>query len=132
MAEQLFCKEKVGGSSPLGGSMEKPNGFNPEVITADSIKQQISESKEKIEAELARSANDWLSCYGSRVFAIEISIVLANGQGNLSSEEFERLKQNLEVAKTKLARYRKTHKNSTPSEDIREELLSDLNIFRGE
>lgn len=94
----------------------------------ERLKQLIKESPEKIESELKRSSNDWLACFGTRIFIIEIHLGLKEVNETISLEELEKFKMRLEELKQ--AKFEFRQNNKEPSEEEKQELLSQLDLFK--
>lgn len=95
----------------------------------DKIRDIISRSSEEIEEEFKRTANSWLACFGSRVFAIEIMV---EAKDEIGSEKYNTIQEKLEILKQKLFDLKQQYpdKNTVSPDEIKQELLKMLDILK--
>ena len=96
------------------------------------LQAAISNSPEAIQAEFSRTANDWLSCFGSRVFLIETYLSSKKLEILLPVEQYQGILAKLERLKDRLSELKKQYpdKNTIPSDEIKQELLAALEILK--
>lgn len=96
------------------------------------LQEAIINSPQSIEEEFLRTANDWLSCFGSRVFVIETYLSSSKVKALLTQEQYARAEKRMEDLKERLheLRERYPNKEKIPPEDIKQELLRGLDILR--
>jgi hypothetical protein len=98
----------------------------------EMLQEAIAESRGAIEAEFERTANDWLSCFGSRVFQVEAYLGLRKVKASFSPENYQKALVRMETLKERLHELKDQYpdKATVPPDEIKEELLADLNVVR--
>jgi hypothetical protein len=114
--------------------MKSPNG-EPKIKMPESRLEEaakiISDSPGAIEKEFARTANDWLSCVGSRIFQLECLFSSEKAKMEVGVDTFNEINKKLENVKSKLFVLKEQYPNKDfePSEAVKKEILSMLNIL---
>jgi len=111
-------------------STETPSSELPKKETRrESIARIIQGAAEKVEREFADSANDWLSCFGSKIFQIET--YLFGAEAEFGPDETEVIKDRLDKLTERLMELKKLYHSKTdiPPEEIKQELFRKLNIL---
>jgi len=106
--------------------------LNPEAKTAvEELREAIANSAQAIDREFRRSANDWLSCFGSRIFIVETYLNGKEVEDSLSAETYQRALSRLEELKEKLFELKKQYpeKEAVPPDEIKSELLKSLDVL---
>jgi len=100
----------------------------------EELQDLIINAPERIENEFSRTANDWLSCFGSSVFQVETYLSSPKVKALLSTEKYELAEKRIEELKEKLYQLKEQYsdKETIPPEDIKRELITELNILREE
>ena len=98
----------------------------------EEAQEAIANSASAIESEFSRTANDWLSCFGSRAFIVETYLSSPKVEKLLSSEDYQSALGRMEKLKERLSGLREQYPNkeTVPPENIKQELLGILNIFK--
>ena len=98
----------------------------------DELKDLIADAPARIESEFSRTANDWLSCFGSSIFQIEAYLVSPKVRMLLDPDECDLAEKRLEELKEQLHELKEKYpdKETVPPEEIKQELLGKLDIFR--
>ncbi len=95
------------------------------------LQELIENSPAAIESEFARTNNDWLACFGSRIFALETLLEAAKTKTFFSEEGYAVAQEKLRAIKEKFLDYKNRiaqESTSVPAE-IKEDLLVGLNIL---
>jgi len=99
----------------------------------ESIRAIILGAPESIRDELARTSdmNDWMHCFGSCIFAIELCLAIPGVKEEIGSENSQKINQQLKALEERIAELRKNYpeKRGVPQEipeNIQEELLNSL------
>jgi len=95
------------------------------------LKQLIKNAPARIEAEFKRTANDWLSCFGTTIFQIETYLTSPKLQNELGAEKYRTSLEKIEKLKNQLLALKEQFPNKLPGppDNIKKELLKQLNIF---
>ena len=106
-------------------SIDNPEG---EKNRLEILQEVISGSPRGIEEEFAKTVNDWLSCYGSRIFAVEAYLSSPKLEALIPPGQYQTVLARLEQLKDKLANFKQQYpeKNTIPPDSIKQELLDDL------
>ena len=98
----------------------------------DELQDLIAAAPARIENEFLRTANDWLSCFGSSVFQVETYLGSPKLKALLSAEEYAKAEKRIEELKEMLYELRERYpsKETIPPEDIKQELLGKLDVLR--
>ena len=98
----------------------------------EELQGVIKNARQGIEAEFARSPNNWLSCFGSKVFVVETHLNSPKLQELVSSEKFQAAVIKLEQLKEKLFELQQQYpdRETMPPDEIKEELLSELDVLK--
>src|SRR3989344_5336884 len=98
----------------------------------EQLQEAIVNSAFAIESEFDRTANDWLSCFGSRVFVIETYLSSNRVRELLASEKYQEALSRLERLKERLHELRERYpeKEPVPPDEIKQELLDALDILK--
>lgn len=109
-------------------NMEKPQQRS----RVEEARDVISGSPERIEREFARSENNWLSCFGTSIFAIETYLDSPKVEEELGTEKYNQVTERLEVLKERLYDLQDQYPDkSTPVPgEIKQELLSMLDVLK--
>jgi hypothetical protein len=104
----------------------------PEKSRLEEMQEVIDNASESIEAEFKRTANPWLSCFGSRVFAVETYLSSPKTKALISPEKYELAEKRMEDLKQELYDLKQEYpdKDTVPPEEIQQELLRELDILR--
>ncbi|MDO8582304.1 MAG: hypothetical protein Q7S16_05540 [bacterium] len=99
---------------------------------AEEARDVILKSPEQIEEQFRRTANSWLACFGSRVFAIETYLFGKKVEDELGSEKYNAVLQKLEALKQKLYDLKQQYpdKHTIPPDEIKQELLNLLDVLK--
>jgi hypothetical protein len=97
----------------------------------EQLRGVIANAGAAIEEEFGRTANDWLSCFGSCVFRVDIYLYSRKVQELLPPEKYEEALSKLERLKEKLYELKKQYpdKETVPPDDIKRGLLKELNVL---
>lgn len=103
----------------------------PKQSRLEIVSDIIKNSREAVEREFARSANDWLSCFGSQVFVIETYLTTEKAEQELGVEKFKDIEVKLEGLKSRLLELKKIYpkKDTIPPDQIKDELMRMLNVI---
>ncbi len=95
-------------------------------------KEAILKSPEQIEAEFQRTANSWLECFGSRVFAVETFLFGQKAESELGAEKYKEVHEKLEALKLWLNELKERYpdKSTPPPYDIKQQLLVMLDVLK--
>ena len=98
----------------------------------EELQEAITNSAPAIESEFNRTANDWLSCFGSRVFVIETYLSSKKVEELLTPEKYREVLSKLETLKNRLHALKEQYPNkeTVPPEDIKQELLDSLDVLK--
>jgi len=107
------------------------NELKPKTRFAE-LQETIANSAFAIESEFDKTANDWLSCFGSRVFVIETYLSSKKVEELLLPEKHQKALSKLEALKEQLRTLKKRYpsKDTIPPEDIKQDLLNDLDVLK--
>jgi hypothetical protein len=99
----------------------------------ETVRDTVSRAEEIINAELigTSDSNDWLHCFGSCIFAIELHLGAVETQEILDLNQLKILIQRLNEVKERAAELRKAYPELKQGsqkipEDIQQELLNSL------
>ncbi len=97
----------------------------------EELQEVIINSGAAIESEFGRTANDWLSCFGSRVFIIETYLDMKKVKELIAPEKHQEALLKLESLKERLHELKQKYPNkeTVPPENIKQELLDSLDIL---
>ncbi len=100
----------------------------------EELIEAIRNAPESIEEEFARTANPWLSCFGSSVFVVELYLSSPKVEALLSPEQYEQAEKRIEELKERLYELKKQYpaKENLPPEEVRRELMTELDVLREE
>ena len=100
----------------------------------EQLKEAIRNAPQSIEEEFSRTANPWLSCFGSSVFQVELYLGSPKTKALLSADQYTRADKRVEELKERLYELKKQYpyRKDIPPENIKQELLSKLNVLREE
>ena len=103
-----------------------------EISHLEELQRIISTASERVEAEFQRTANDWLSCFGSSVFLVETYLGMKKTQEMISPQKLEEAIGRLEKLKEKLRelKQRFLDKNIEVTDQIKKELFADLDVLK--
>jgi len=95
-------------------------------------KEAILKSPEQIEAEFQRTANSWLDCFGSRVFAVETFLYGKKVEEELGAEKYNEVQEKLGALKLWLneLKGRYPDKSTLPPDDIKQKLLDMVDVLK--
>jgi hypothetical protein len=95
------------------------------------VRDVISGAKDSIEREFSRTANSWFSCAGSVVFQLECYISSPKAKIECGDEAHDKIMARLELLKQRLTELKGQYpeKDPVPPEEIKEEILSQINIL---
>ncbi len=95
------------------------------------LRQAIREAPSRIEDEFSRTANDWLSCFGSTVFVIETYMSSPKYQAAFPPEALVAQEQAVEAIKIRLHALKQQYpeKDPQPPDAVKHELLEALQVF---
>ncbi|MEK7583619.1 MAG: hypothetical protein AAB490_00090 [Patescibacteria group bacterium] len=98
----------------------------------DQLQEAIANAASAIEAEFDRTTNDWLSCFGSMVFVVDMYLSMEKVQELLSPEKHQEALSRLEKLKEHLHELRKRYpeKETVPPDEIKQELLDSLDVLK--
>lgn len=98
----------------------------------EELQKTITDAASDIETELDRTANDWLSCFGSVIFRIEIYLHMRMTKKLLPEEKHQQAQLKLGQLKERLHKLKKQYpeKETVPPDEIKQELLDALNILK--
>lgn len=98
----------------------------------EEAKRVIREAPINIENEFNRTANSWLACLGSVIFALETYLDSDKVKSEVGEQEYGRIMKNLEGLKEKHYDLKQEYpdKETIPPEEIRQELLDMINVFK--
>ncbi len=96
----------------------------------EKLHESIEGAPKRLEAELSRTENNWLSSYGSSLFAMQGFLHVAGMDGLIPEDEVRIRQKRLTQLKQDLADARRVYGEATPPEDIQRSLLENLDIFR--
>ncbi len=105
------------------GQLESPN----EKSEISELKECIQNSPEAIEEEFARTENDWLSCFSSRIISVETWLQNKEIERVLA-EKNDEVKLKLEALKDQVLVLRREYftKDKQVPQDTKQELLDQL------
>jgi len=91
----------------------------------------IEDSKDSIEREFDKTANDWLSCVGSIIFQLETLLSTEKAKTEIGAEMYEEINKKLELVKEKLYELKRQYpyEEPQPPDDVKNEILSMLNVI---
>jgi hypothetical protein len=97
----------------------------------EQLEEAIANSAASIELEFSRTANSWLSCFGSRVFVVETLLSSPKVEELLPVEKYQEALSKLELVKERLYQLKQIYpdKETVPPEEVKEELLQSLEII---
>lgn len=100
----------------------------PEENRLEQLQEAIRNSRTAIEGEFAKTANDWVSCFGTRVFIIETYLASPKCRALLSPDAYKEAENRLEQLKQRIHELHEKYqsKEQQPPDDIKKELLSSL------
>jgi len=98
----------------------------------EELKGIIKNAPRSTEEEFLNTTNSWLACFTSNVFAVEIYLDSPQVKGLLSVEQNFKFNETMEELKMRLDQLKELYsaREDVPPEDIKQELLNKLNIFR--
>ena len=94
----------------------------------EEARKIIAGSREGIEKEFTRSANDWLSCASSRIFQLECLLMTEKAEQEIGPETYKQISVKLELLKTRLAELKEIYSNKEPQppQKTKEEILRSI------
>jgi len=97
----------------------------------EQLQEAIRNAPQSIEEEFSRTANPWLACFGSSAFVVETYLSSPRVKELLSPEQYTRAEERMEELKERLyeLKERYPNKENVPPENIKQELLSKLDIL---
>ena len=98
----------------------------------EQLQGVIRNASQSIEEEFSRTANSWLSCFGSSVFQVETYLASSKVVALLPPDKYGLAEKRMEELKEKLHRLKEQYpdKETVPPENIKQELISELDILR--
>jgi hypothetical protein len=104
----------------------------PEKNRLEELEDVIKNASLAIDEEFNRTANPWLSCFGSCVFQVETYLGSPKTKSLILPEKYQLAEQRLENLKQKLYDLKKIYpeKNNIPPAETQQELLHELNVLR--
>lgn len=99
------------------------------ITILQEIENVVEQSPEKVEAEFLRTANTWLDCFISRLFALETYLSIESAKEEMGSEkDYQRILGRLEELKEKIDILKEQYptQDTIPPDEIKEELFQDL------
>lgn len=98
----------------------------------EQLQEAIKHAPQSIEEEFARTANPWLSCFGSSVFVVETYLNSPRLRAMVPQEKYAEAETRMEELKQRLYELKEIYpeKKDLPPIEIRQELLDKLDIFR--
>lgn len=110
--------------------MRENESSNPEFADdrVAELKRVIAEAPGRIEAEFSRTANDWLSCFGSSIFVVETYMSSPKYQAMFTPGAFAEQERRLEALKERLSTFKEQYpeKEPQPPDAVKQELLVTL------
>lgn len=87
----------------------------------EQLREAISNAQWSIEEEFSRTANPWLSCFGSSVFVVETYLSSPKVKALLSPEQYTLAEERMEKLKEKLYELKGQYpdKENIPPDDIK-------------
>lgn len=103
----------------------------PEESRVEEMRAIIQGARESVTGEFTRTPNDWLSCFGSKIFQLETYLFSPKTQAELG-ERLSLVERRLDVLKQRLAELKAIYptKDSVPPSEIQEELFAALNVLK--
>lgn len=100
----------------------------------EQLREAIKNAPQSIEEEFSRTANPWLSCFGSSIFVVETYLSSPKIKELLSLEKYEQADKRIEGLKERVYGLKELYpdKQTIVPEDIKQELLDRLDILRDE
>jgi hypothetical protein len=98
----------------------------------ETIQESIANSPDRIEAEFNRSANNWISCVGTRVVLIEMQLNHPETKSLISDELYQKATARLEQLKVRIHELQKIYpdKSTNPPEEVKQELINGLDVLK--
>lgn len=98
----------------------------------EELKEAMENASQGIEDEFSRSTNDWLSCFGSKVFVVETRLSSSKIRDMLGPDKYRDALERMERLKERLNQLKKQYpeKEDIPPNEIKEELLSQLDVLK--
>lgn len=94
------------------------------------LKEIIKNSPVEIEAEYGKTKNDWLACFGSRIFQLESVFATSEMRSLFSEDEYQTVADRLEQLKGHQYTLKQEHSGrEEPSEAERQQLLEELSML---
>ncbi|MCX6778953.1 MAG: hypothetical protein NTU97_01860 [Candidatus Magasanikbacteria bacterium] len=102
----------------------------PEVSRVGEMRAIIQGARESVTGEFARTPNDWLSCFGSKIFQIECYLDSSRTAAELGDKVFA-AQSKMEVLKKRLRELKVIYptKDTIPPDEIKEELFRGLDVL---
>ncbi|OGY91709.1 MAG: hypothetical protein A3B31_02225 [Candidatus Komeilibacteria bacterium RIFCSPLOWO2_01_FULL_53_11] len=98
----------------------------------DQLQEAIANASSAIEAEFDRTTNDWLSCFGSMVFVVDMYLSMEKVQELLAPDKYQEALSRLKQLKERLRELREQYpeKTTIPPDEIKQELLDALDVLK--
>lgn len=96
------------------------------------LRETIAGAARRIEEEFSRTENSWPACFGSSVFVVETYLFSPKVEASLSPEQYQLALKRLEDLKERLYELKQQYpeKETMPPEDVKKELLFELDVLR--
>jgi hypothetical protein len=92
----------------------------------------INHAVERIDGEYQRGQNDWISCFGTVLFRVELYVEMAHGKQTITDEKYGLARRRLEDLKARKMELAEQYsdKTATPPVELQEELLKSLDVLK--
>ena len=104
----------------------------PEKNQLEKLQEIIDKAETEIDAEFERTDNSWMNCFGSMVFALELYSNDKELEELLTPEKYQEVLSRIGKLKKRSQELRTKYPNkeTMPPEKIRQELMSELDVFK--
>jgi hypothetical protein len=98
----------------------------------EELQEAIVGSASSVESEFNRTANNWLSCFGSSVFVVETYLSSKKVEELLPPEKYQIAISRIEKLKERLSELQEQYpdKETVPPDEIKQELLDGLDVLK--